>query len=430
MAPMATNFVAALLLLPLCACAPLQPQPRTPDKAMGQFNNVPAEQIEEQQADPALQLLALSKLQDAPVAVPNRPVELVTRGMHSLRATKDIAAEEIFLAVELNDIMVSARPHPELQDVLQNCGAKSCHDVLFIKHTGQPFYTLWLALELLYQQSLGNASHFHSYISTLPTKFSTPQEWSDEDLALLDGTSIVAEHVQVQRIMPTLWHRNLFPILIENHPHVFSARKEFFTVDKFQWAMRIVDTRSFAFNWNGHDCKVLVPLADMANHAYLKTRVQSKSPGVGVRYKVAPAEWDYADGKFVMVTHAPVKANTEVFVSYGRLNNAQLLAHYGFTLAHNPVQATPRPGHWWSNATLIREALSDFSTTLEEDQQLAIRTDISSNILNAARVRVEERLALLGEEHKITKSSCSSTWQSKEDAANQLSAINFVLQLD
>merc|ERR1712046_24629 len=62
---------------------------------------------------------------------------------------------------------------------------------------------------------------------------------------------------------------------------------------------------------------------------------------------------------------------------------------------HSSTQ--PRPGHWWSNATLIREALSDFSTTLEEDQQLAIRTDISSNILNAARVRVEERLALLGE---------------------------------
>merc|ERR1711988_1509274 len=156
-------------------------------------------------------------------------------------------------------------------------------------------------------------------------------------------------------------------------PEVFADKQQFFTEQEFLWAMNIVDTRAFGFPFAGTFTKVLVPLIDMFNHG------------------TAPTSWDFAFGKFVLVAGRSYTPGEEVTISYGNLNNAHLLEHYGFAMEHNPVEGTPRSPELWPKDPIdLHMALKEFKTTIEQDYEIVANSNSTFNQRNAALVRIEE----------------------------------------
>lgn len=131
----------------------------------------------------------------------------------------------------------------------------------------------------------------------------------------------------------------------------------------------------------------LVPLADMPNHNNV------------------PVSWriNETTRTFDLVTHRPYKKGEEVFISYGSLDNSHLLYVYGFALPGNEIKI-PNPckegEEQAHNETLQDECvlakMKQYRTSIRDDLQLLQQETLPFKKVNAIKLRIEERMALLG----------------------------------
>uniref|UniRef100_A0A6U1X1Q7 Rubisco LSMT substrate-binding domain-containing protein n=1 Tax=Vannella robusta TaxID=1487602 RepID=A0A6U1X1Q7_9EUKA len=170
---------------------------------------------------------------------------------------------------------------------------------------------MWLISEM------GNPdSQYRAYLDILPGSYPNhPLSWTDEELAETAGTGLDNTSKSIKQLLQKVFE-HLSEKLVQANPSLFPG----WSFEKFVWAFQTVNSRSWTVtNENNEKESVLVPLADMLNHA----------PGAGLgglsydkTYFMINATKDYATGD-------------QVFDNYGAKSNFDLLSTYGFVLEDN-----------------------------------------------------------------------------------------------
>ena len=175
--------------------------------------------------------------------------------------------------------------------------------------------TMIMALHLL-NEKLNPSSFYKDWISLLPEAFETPLFWGEEDLAGLQGSTILSV---VQRRKETMQadYTALFDVLFAEYPELF--KPEEYTFEAFRWALSTVWSRSFVFNIESQLVPVIVPFADMFEHANVESSFSLED-----QEKV-----------FRITLGKPLKAGERAYISLGAKPNSQLLMNYGFVLQDN-----------------------------------------------------------------------------------------------
>lgn len=183
-------------------------------------------------------------------------------------------------------------------------------------------------------------SHWKALLSRCPTSYPTvPAFWGMDDLYELAGTDVLDDVIekkgqlhafcaQVQAALPSIYEV-LSPQPPGLTPQAFSAA---FTEENILVARSTFDSRAFRLNVDGSVVLSLVPIADMLNH--------QNCTDILVR-RVEPN-----GGDFVMEVGASLDSadvGRELWMSYGPLQNWELLQHYGFVMPDNVHDKLPFP---------------------------------------------------------------------------------------
>lgn len=190
------------------------------------------------------------------------------------------------------------------------------------------------------------ASHWSALLERCPAAYPlVPSFWDFRDLAELEGVDVLDEvlerreelhlfHERVAAVLPTLHialqlsasHRS------ENDGLTLDALTEAFSLEALQWARATFDSRAFYLNIDGTTRLTLAPVADMINH--------SNHSDVLVRH-VLPNNGDFVMEIGAALTQEDV--GRELWMSYGPLQNWELLEYYGFVLEGNAHDRLPFP---------------------------------------------------------------------------------------
>ncbi|ORC91077.1 SET domain containing protein [Trypanosoma theileri] len=197
-----------------------------------------------------------------------------------------------------------------------------------------------LVLALIYERYVAkDASHWRELISSCPTMYPTvPSFWDWDDLAELEGLDVL-DDVLAKRAQLLQFHTEVMSVL----PIIYEAlegrsgleKDDFldqFSVEAIMWARATFDSRAFNLRVDERVVLSLVPIADMINH--------NNRSNVLVR-KVEPNK-----GDFVMQIGPSLTAEDvghELWMSYGPLQNWELLQFYGFVLENNEYDKLPFP---------------------------------------------------------------------------------------
>ena len=175
--------------------------------------------------------------------------------------------------------------------------------------------TIILALHLMNEQ-LNPDSFFRPWLSALPQTFETPLFWGEEDLAGLQGSTILSVIKRRKETMQSDYD-SLFGVLFAEYPQIFT--QEQYTFETFRWALSTVWSRSFVFNIDGQLVPVIVPFADCYEHGNVDSSFSLEE----------------SEKVFRIMLAKPVKAGERVHISLGAKPNSQLLMNYGFVLRDN-----------------------------------------------------------------------------------------------
>ncbi len=107
-----------------------------------------------------------------------------------------------------------------------------------------------LAMLLLRESSLGDASTFAPYLAALPRSFDTPLHWTDAQLAALRAPRLAAR-VAAQRADLAAAHAAMVSAAAAAEPGCLAARGV--TLERFTWATEAVRSRTFAGPYEGSD---------------------------------------------------------------------------------------------------------------------------------------------------------------------------------
>lgn len=157
-----------------------------------------------------------------------------------------------------------------------------------------------------------NNAWWAPYIATLPRLLEGhPMFFSGAEREVLSGTMLLqlVEERRYRLMEECDWLRDTIPELAD--------------LSADDWIFVRALTTSRCFGMGKFSIDTLVPFADLCNHA-----------------RFADTHWGpAADGEgFTLRAEESLAAGTEVHVSYGAKSNSRLFLHYGFTLAHNPIE--------------------------------------------------------------------------------------------
>lgn len=196
-----------------------------------------------------------------------------------------------------------------------------------------------LVLSLIYERDVEETSHWKELLSFCPSEYPTvPSFWDFDDLAELEGLDVL-DDVLEKKAQLVQFHEEIMTVL----PFIYEAldgqtgleKDDFlsrFSIEAVMWARSTFDSRAFNLNVDGRVVLALVPTADMINH--------SNRSDVLIR-RVEPHE-----GDFVMQIGASLTAEDvgrELWMSYGPLQNWELLQFYGFVIENNEHDKLPFP---------------------------------------------------------------------------------------
>ncbi|RNF26158.1 SET domain containing protein [Trypanosoma conorhini] len=196
-----------------------------------------------------------------------------------------------------------------------------------------------LVLCLVYERYVAESSHWGDLLLSCPGEYPTvPSFWGWDDLAELEGLDVL-DDVLAKKAQLVQFHTETMAVL----PIVYEAlagscrlgKEEFldcFSLEAMMWARATFDSRAFNLNVDGRVVLALVPVADMINH--------------GNRSDVLVRRVEPNGGDFVMQIGASLTAQDvgrELWMSYGPLQNWELLQFYGFVMEENAHDKLPFP---------------------------------------------------------------------------------------
>ena len=249
-----------------------------------------------------------------------------------------------------------------------------------------------LILWLVYQRRQGEHSSAHSYLSLLPTYYSSFEWWTEAEAALLprsaDNTAVRDKETDGEAAGqddPVYYHRTLCSrirtqwqklnaLLCTQHPSLQPCEHDqpltlhslpltvrhnglrpfahplcpstsrplscLISLAEYQWAYSTVSTRSCYWPEEGGSC-CLIPFLDMLNHsAHI---VCSCHYNPVTRLYSLYTQHKSTDTVSPLLT---VSRGSEVYISYGALSNWQLLVRYGFVLDENVDEKDEMSVEW------------------------------------------------------------------------------------
>ncbi|KAL6635047.1 hypothetical protein ACP70R_027718 [Stipagrostis hirtigluma subsp. patula] len=224
-------------------------------------------------------------------------IQRVDVGERGLVALKNIRKGEKLLFVPPSLVITadSEWSRPEVGDVM--------------KRNSVPDWPL-IATYLISEASLGDSSRWSSYIAALPRQPYSLLYWTRAELDTYLVASPIRERA-IQRITDVIGtYNDLRDRIFSKHSDLFP--KEVYNMETFLWSFGILFSRLVRLP--SMDGRVaLVPWADMLNH----------SPEVETFL-----DYDKSSKGIVFTTDRSYQP--DVFISYGKKSNGELLLSYGF----------------------------------------------------------------------------------------------------
>ncbi|KAK0590324.1 hypothetical protein LWI29_025386 [Acer saccharum] len=226
-------------------------------------------------------------------------IEKVDVGERGLVALKNIRKGEKLLFVPPSLVITSDSQwgYPEAGEVL--------------KQYSVPDWPL-LAIYLISEASLQKSSRWSNYISALPRQPYSLLYWTRAELDRYLEASQIRERV-IERITNVIGTYNDLRLRIfSKYPNIFP--EEVFNLETFKWSFGILFSRLVRLPSMGGRV-ALVPWADMLNH---NCEVETF------------LDYDKSTKGIVFTTDRQYQPGEQVFISYGRKSNGELLLSYGF----------------------------------------------------------------------------------------------------
>eukprot|EP00796_Vickermania_ingenoplastis_P011593 gene11593-7988_t len=212
-----------------------------------------------------------------------------------------------------------------------------------------------LVLCLVYERFVvgAEASHWGPLLRGCPESYPLiPSFWDMSDLAELEGLDMLDEILERRRELEAFHERVLSALPVihsalqltrtskrDRRDESLETLETAFSLEALQWARASFDSRAFYLNVDSETRLTMAPLADMINHA--------NTSDVLVRRVATDA------GPFIMETGAGLgkeDVGRELWMSYGPLQNWELLQYYGFVLDDNAHDKLPFPFQLGSSA--------------------------------------------------------------------------------
>lgn len=226
-------------------------------------------------------------------------IERVEVGERGLVALKNIRKGEklLFVPPSLFITADSEWSCPEAGDVL--------------KQNSVPDWPL-LATYLISEASLMKSSRWSNYISALPQQPYSLLYWTRAELDRYLEASQIRERAVERVNNVTGTYNDLRHRIFTKYPDLFP--EEVFNMETFKWSFGILFSRLVRLP--SMEGKVaLVPWADMLNHS---CEVETF------------LDYDKSSQGVVFTTDRPYQPGEQVFISYGKKSNGELLLSYGF----------------------------------------------------------------------------------------------------
>ncbi|GAB2285171.1 hypothetical protein Dimus_019623 [Dionaea muscipula] len=226
-------------------------------------------------------------------------IERVEVGERGLVALKNIRKGEKLLFVPPSLVITadSEWSCPEAGEVL--------------KRNSVPDWPL-LATYLISEASLLTSSRWRNYISALPQQPYSLLYWTRAELDRYLEASQIRERA-IERSNDVIGTYNDLKLRIfSKYPHLFP--EEVFNMETFRWSFGILFSRLVRLPSMGGKV-ALVPWADMLNHS---CEVQTY------------LDYDKSSKGVVFTTDRAYQPGEQVFISYGKKSNGELLLSYGF----------------------------------------------------------------------------------------------------
>ncbi|XP_023554432.1 ribulose-1,5 bisphosphate carboxylase/oxygenase large subunit N-methyltransferase, chloroplastic [Cucurbita pepo subsp. pepo] len=180
-----------------------------------------------------------------------------------------------------------------------------------LKRNSVPDWPL-IATYLISEASLMKSSRWNNYISALPRQPYSLLYWTREELDRYLEASEIRERA-IERITNVVGtYNDLRDRIFSKYPELFP--EEVFNIETFKWSFGILFSRLVRLP--SMDGKVaLVPWADMLNH---NCEVETF------------LDYDKSSQGVVFTTDRAYQPGEQVFISYGKKSNGELLLSYGF----------------------------------------------------------------------------------------------------
>jgi hypothetical protein len=158
----------------------------------------------------------------------------------------------------------------------------------------------------------GTSSFYYPYLRILPGP-GTISEWSSDQLEELQDDSLTLRARRKRLQLNTMFDRSVLP-LINKYPSLFPSDE--FTYEDFKFSWYSVQARAFGRRlcWTA-----MVPFADCLNHSNVQTKYDYNIDENG-NFRLYPTG------------NNSYPIGSEVFNSYGRRPNDNLLLDYGIYL--------------------------------------------------------------------------------------------------
>ena len=195
---------------------------------------------------------------------------------------------------------------------------------------------LAIACQLIHEKYvMGDKSFYSGYLGVLPEveEVNPTFTWSDEDLAFLEGSPVIAATKSLQMKLRREYDALLGGEdgLIAKYPDRFPA--EHFTYENWIWAFTMLFSRAIRLrNLKQGETLALVPYADLINHSpFSQAYIDAREAG----------DWIFKNGEEEVILYADrgYRRMEQIYISYGQKSNAELLLLYGFAVERNPFNS-------------------------------------------------------------------------------------------